>query len=114
MENDYYVVQKITCDPDKMSATEGLRVVSFRIEVLDKYKNNPDYIIDIPKSVGTLKSNKQGWSLQIDVDDYHVSTWLYKMGDIPEDEQAHFAEFNIYPKELSHVAYNRWTQGLPE
>lgn len=112
MENDYFVVRKITCDPDGMSATEGLEIVSFRIEVLDKYKDNLDYTINTPKSVGTLKSHKQSWLLQIDVHENHVSTWLYKMGGIPEDEQAHFAKFNIYPKELSQVASNRWIKGL--
>lgn len=114
MENEYFVVRKITCDPDKLSSPDGMQIISFRIEVLDKYKDNPDYLIDTPKNVGTLKSKKQGWILQIDMHDDYVSTWLYKMGSIPEDEQAHFAKFNIYPKELSQVAYKRWVQGLAE
>lgn len=114
MENDYFVVRKITCDPDKMSSKDGLQIVSFRLDVLDKYKDHPDYVINIPQNVGTLRSNKQGWLLQLDVHDHHVNTWLYKMGGIPEDEQAHFTKFNIFPKELSQVAHNRWTKGLAE
>ena len=66
------------------------------------------------RSVGALRSNKQNWQLQIDVHDDYVNTWLYKIGVIPEDEQAHFARYNIWPQMLSQVAFNRWTEGLPE
>lgn len=96
MENKYWVIQKITCDPNQLKSTEGMFVVTFNVSVLDKYKDNPDYVINTPKNVGTLKS-KQGWQLQIDVHEEYVNTWLYKMGSIPEDEQAHFARYNIPP-----------------
>lgn len=112
MENKYFVVRRITCDPNKSSSTD-VTVVSFKEEVLDKYKDNPDYTIEIPENVGTLKSKKQGWLLQIDVNDGCINTLLYKIGSIPEDEQAHFAEYNIFPKELSAVARRRWTEGTP-
>lgn len=114
MKNDYLVVKKVTCDPNQLNSNEGMTVVSFLGSVLDKYRNNPDYLINIPKNVGILKSKKQGWELQIDVHENYINTWLYKLGYIPEDEQAHFVKHNIHPKELSQVAIDRWINGLPE
>ena len=113
MENTFWIAKQITCEPKKLNNSDSISVVSFTINVLDKYTNNADYIIDIPQSVGTLQSNKQGWILQIDVHDEYVNTLLYKIGSIPEDEQAHFAKHNIFPKQFSQVAHNRWINGLP-
>ncbi len=117
MNNDFYVVKRVNCDPSNFSDKEKneLQVVSFKIEVLDKYRSNNNYELYLPGNVGTLSSTQPAWSLQLDVNDNsgYVSTWLYKIGDLPDSDQKHFADHNISPRELSQIAYQRWVLGQP-
>ncbi len=118
INNDFYLVKRVNCDPSNFNEKEKniLEVVSFKIEVLDKYRNNNNYELKLPGNVVTLSSTQPGWSLQLDVNDNfgYVSTFLYKFGLLPDSDQKHFADHNIAPEKLSQIASRRWVQGQPK
>jgi hypothetical protein len=112
MKNNYLVTQQIECDPKDLPSTD-VKLVSFKTEVLDKYKTDTiKYSIRLDDGVGIL-SKKNGWQLQVDVQENCVNTFLYKLADLPDEEQQHFAHHNILPQYLSGTAYRRWIQGRP-
>lgn len=113
MNNQFFTTKKETLDPSK--ANEQTKPVSFDIEVLNKYRDNQDFEIKLDNGVGRLSSKNDGWELQIDVqtNTQHVTTWLYKLSTLPANELQHFADHNIYARELSETAYKRWVEGTP-
>ncbi len=115
MNNDFFISEKKNFDPSNLNENEKLKIVSFKREVLDKYYNDPNFEIKLNNDVGTVRSKNQGWELQIDVHGNagYVNTWLYKIGSILDHEQHHFASHNIYARELSPTAHNRWVKGMP-
>lgn len=107
---EFYVIDKIEVDFNQMK--HDMRIVSFNKEVLKKYKNNSEFQIELNENAGTLKKEgENGWTLQIDVGSKHISTLIYKLKNIPKEEQQHFQRNNIYPKELGPAAHRRWTKG---
>jgi len=108
MNYDFYTAKKSNYDLSNLSKSEELHIVSF--------KKDPNYTLNLDNDdVGTLDSKNYTWSLQIDVhkDCGYVNTWLYKLGGIPDAEQQHFAQNNIYARELSPTAHRRWVRGIP-
>ncbi|STY31711.1 Uncharacterised protein [Legionella wadsworthii] len=115
MSNDFYIARKESFDLSNLQKSEKLSIVSFNIKVLDKFSSNPDYSINLNNDVGVLSSQTEGWSLQIDVnyDCGYLSTWLYKLSNLPDIQKKHFETHNIYARELSPTAYSRWVEGKP-
>lgn len=107
--------EKINCDLSNLEKRYELMIVSFKLEVLDKYYGDSNYQIRLNNEVGTLDSNNPGWQLQIDVHENcgYVNIWLYQLGNLPEEEQQHFVQHNIQARELSQTAHRRWLQGNP-
>lgn len=109
---ELFTVRKENIDFDKLTTTD-LHIVSFKRSVLDKYTDQSLYEIQLSENAGTLQSKNNGWVLQIDVGEFHVSTLLYKLQSLPQAEKDHFEANNIYPKELGSAAYRRWVEGKP-
>jgi hypothetical protein len=107
-----FTVKKENIDFQALSSTD-IRIVSFDKSVLDKYSDKSSYKIELNENAGTLKSINDGWALPIDVGTNHVSTFLYKLSSLPNEDKSHFETKNIYPKELGDAAHRRWTQGKP-
>ncbi len=106
MKNKYLVVMSVEIDPK--DSPNDLRLVSFSPDVLDKY-NKSD--VDINDGVGLLRVGNS--TLPIDVQENCVNTFLYKLANLPDNEQKHFAEKNIAPMRLSRTAYRRWVEANP-
>lgn len=115
MINQYYVVEEHSFDPNTFSSQEKnkLQIVSFKIDCLDKYRTNPDYDVPANGTVGVLRNKKVGWDLQIDIHQKYFNTFLYKIENLPDADQQHFVQFNIWPQYLSKTAFNRWLKGTP-
>jgi hypothetical protein len=115
MKYDFFVAEKKNYDLINLLHDQELKLVSFSIDVLDKYKNS-NFKINLDDDVGTLESLiNDEWELQIDVDSTcgYLTTWLYKLCNLPDDEIKHFVKHNIYARELSKTANRRWCQGIP-
>ena len=98
-----------------LSEAEKMQVVSFERQALEKYENIDEYTIELNENVGVLSSKKDGWSLQIDVQECFFNTFLYKFIMLPEQEKKYLMERSIAPetKPLSEPAYRRWIRGIP-
>ncbi|HHT0595069.1 TPA: hypothetical protein ACTXXA_003722, partial [Legionella anisa] len=82
-----------------------LLVVSFAKDVLEKYKDNPLFEIDLDENVGGIKKRGfDGWYLPIEVGEKHISTLLYKLRFIPEEERQYFEGKNTFPQPLGPIA----------
>jgi hypothetical protein len=112
MKLDFYIAEKHSCNFD--SPNQKTVSVSFGIDVLNKYRNS-NFKIDLNEEVGTLESLIDGWEIQIDVNNKcgYLTTWLDELFNLPDIEKKHFAEYNIYARELSQIAKSRWVDGVP-
>ena len=108
---EFYIARKEDINLKSIPKNLELKIVSFDKAVLNKYENDNKYSIKLDEGAGVLSGN--GWDLQIDVGENRVSTFLYKLAQLPEDEIKNFQDKSIYPKELGQAAYRRWTQGMP-
>jgi hypothetical protein len=109
MKYEFHVTKLINADPTDLPSEWEMSVVSFSLDVMDKYGSDADISVKLNDGVGTLESVKNGWVLPIDVHQTgYVNVRLNKLGEIPEAEQQHFASYNIMVKELSEVAASRW------
>ncbi|MBV9576168.1 MAG: hypothetical protein JO149_06060 [Gammaproteobacteria bacterium] len=117
MNNKYYLIRQEEINPNDLTVDNGGReIVSFNRTVLDKYFNDNEAFTfenDAEEDPVKLRSIHGEWSLQIDLDNNHVNVWLYQLGHLPDNEQEHFAKFNIHPCPLSDKADRRWNKGLP-
>jgi hypothetical protein len=109
MEYEFHVTKLINADPTDLPSEWEMSIVSFSLDVMEKYASDPDISIKMNDGVGIIESVKNGWSLPIDVHQSgYVNVRLNKLGETPETEQQHFASYNIMVRELSEAAANRW------
>lgn len=111
-----------TCDHKKLANNFGankgfvhyLTEVSFKTEVLDKYRNRPS-IYDVEPGVLRCKNNNGDivWSLPIDNEkDNVVNAWLGDLGkELPYAEQLHFGSYNIPPSGMGNAFVRGQTMG---
>ncbi|NNM58908.1 MAG: hypothetical protein HKM04_03755 [Legionellales bacterium] len=115
MLRKFLLAKQENIDMDKIKTGIYLEVCSFHLDVLDKYYADKSYEIDLNNEVGTIESKQNGWVLPIDVNKNckYINLFLYQLASLPENEQDHFEKHNIRARELSHIACNRWTKGMP-
>lgn len=79
---EFYIVRKEDINLKSIPKNLELKIVSFDKSVLNKYEQDSNYSIKLDEGAGILSGN--GWSLQIDVGENHVSTFLYKLPNYPK------------------------------
>jgi len=79
-------------EEDGVEGADGLTSVYFRLEVLDKYRNDPERYAGGEPQFGDV------WGLQYDVNDADlVQVYLADIEMIPYEEQQYWKQFNVSP-----------------
>jgi len=108
-----------SCNPEglrddfNMNENDSPHTVSpvfFKEEVLSKYRNNPDKY-DISISDRCIGCKNGGWSLELIgavKSEGLVFVYLYKIAQLPHEEQLYWKPFNVVPPETNEYG------GVPE
>ncbi len=79
-----------------VNGESGLAQISFRSEVLARYRGSDGFKIYRTDSAGKLQ-RRDGWSLDFGIveGDSRIHTSLTNLGRIPEDERAHWLDHAV-------------------